>query len=117
MMRRIGITAGALVLLAVTSVSAQPFVTGRVARVDQHARVVVLDNDQMYQAAPNTVFLVNNQSVHWATLAPGMPVVVQNGQQVTYPDGRYVLVTQQPAIWPNSPHEISASSAGSTCRR
>ena len=107
MMRRIGITAGALVLLAVTSVSAQPFVTGRVARVDQPARVVVLDNDQMYQAAPNTVFLVNNQPVHWTTLAPGTPVVVHNGQQVRYPEGRHLVVTQQPATWPNSPYEIS----------
>jgi hypothetical protein len=107
MMRRIGITAGALVLLAVTSVSAQQFVTGRVARVDQAAGVVVLDNGQMYQATPNTMFLVNNQPANWATLAPGTPVVVHNGQQVMYPDGRYVLATQQPATWPNSPHEIS----------
>ena len=107
MMRRMGITAGALVLLAVTSVSAQQFVTGRVARVDHPAGVVVLDNGQMYQAALNTVFLVDNQPVYWATLAPGTPVVVQNGQQVTYPDGRYVVVTQQPATWPNSPNEIS----------
>ena len=107
MMRRIGITAGALVLLAVTSVSAQQFTTGRVARVDHPAGVVVLDNGQMYQAAANTVFLVNNQPVNWATLAPGTPVVVQNGRQVVYPDGRYVLVTQPPAGAPNSAHEIS----------
>ena len=107
MMRRIGITAGALMLLAVTSVSAQQFVTGRVARVDQPTGVVVLDNGQMYHATPYTVFLVNNQPVNWATLAPGTPVVVQNGQQVMYPDGRYVVVPQQPEPWPNSPHEIS----------
>ena len=106
MMRRMAITAGALVLLAVTSVSAQ-FVTGRVARVDHPAGVVVLDNGQMYQAAPNTVFLVDNRPVNWATLAPGTPVVVHNGQQVMYADGRYVLAPQQPATWPNSPHEIS----------
>ena len=107
MMRRVGITAGALVLLAVTSVSAQQFVTGRVARVDQPAGVVVLDNGQMYHAASNTVFLVNNQPVNWATLAPGTTVVVQNGQQVMYPDRRYVVVADQPAAWPNSPYEIS----------
>lgn len=107
MMRRMGITAGALVLLAVTSVSAQQFATGRVARIDHTAGVVILDNGQMYQAAPSTVFLVDNQPVNWATLAPGTPVVVHNGQQVMYPDGRYVPATQQPAAWPNSPHEIS----------
>ena len=106
MMRRMGITAGALVLLAVTSVSAQQFVTGRVARVDHPAGVVVLDDGQMYQAAPNTVFLVDNRPVNWATLAPGTPVVVHNGQQMMYSDGRYVLAPQ-PATWPNSPHEIS----------
>ena len=49
MMRRIGITASALVLLAVTSLSAQPM----------------------------------------------------------YPDGRHVVVVDQPATWPNSPYEIS----------
>ncbi len=107
MIRRIGITAGALVLLAVTSLSAQQFATGRVARVDQSASVVVLDNGQMYQAAPHTVFLVNNQPVNWATLAPGTPVVVQNGQQVVYADRRYVVVADQTATWPNSPYEIS----------
>ena len=107
MMRRIGITASALVLLAVTSVAAQQFVTGRVERVDQRAGVVILDNGQMYQAAPNTVFLVNNQPAHWVTLAPGTPVVVQHGQQVMYPDARYAVVTEQPATWPNSPYEIS----------
>ena len=107
MMRRIAITAGAVALLAVTTVSAQQFVTGRVARVDQPARVVVLDDGQMYQAAPNTVFLVNNQPVDWTALAPGTPVMVQNGQQVMYSDGRYVVVTRQPATGPNSPYEIS----------
>jgi hypothetical protein len=99
MMRRIGITAGALVLLALTTASAQQSATGRVARVDQPAGVVVLDNGQMYQATPNTVFLVNNQPVNWATLAPGTPVVVQNGQLVMYRDGRSVVVTDS--------HEIS----------
>ena len=107
MMRRMGITAGALVLLAVTSVAAQQLATGRVARVDQPTGVVVLDNGQMYQASPNTVFLVNNQPVHWATLAPGTSVVVQHGQQVIYPDARHVVVVDQPATWPNTPHEIS----------
>ena len=107
MMRRIGITAGALMLLAVTSVSAQQFETGRVARVDQPTGVILLDNGQMYQATPYTVFLVNNQPVNWATLTPGTPVVVQNGQQVMYPDGRYGVGTQQSATWPNSPYEIS----------
>jgi hypothetical protein len=72
-------------------VFAQQFVTGRVARIDQPAGMVVLDNGEMYRAAPNTVFLVDNQPVHWATLAPGTPVVVQNGA----------------VTWPNSPYEIS----------
>jgi hypothetical protein len=102
-----GITAGALLLLAVTSVSAQQFATGRVSRIDHPAGVVVLDNGQMYQAAPNTVFLVDNQPVNWATLTPGTPVVVHNGQLVMYPDGRQVLATQQPGTWPNTSYEIS----------
>ena len=107
MTRRIAVTAGALMLLAATSVSAQQVATGRVVRVDQPTGVVVLDNGQMYQVAPHTVFLVNNQPVHWATLAPGTPVVVHHGQQAMRSDGRPVVVTEQPATWPNSPYEIS----------
>jgi hypothetical protein len=94
MIGRVGLTACALVLLAVTAVTAQQVVTGTVVRIDQPARVVVLDNGQMYQAMPQTVFLVNNQPTSFATIAPGTPVVVQYGQPVVYREGRYVVMTQ-----------------------
>lgn len=93
-MGRVGLTACALVLLAVTAVTAQQLVTGTVVRIDQPARVVVLDNGQMYQTTPQTVFLVNNQPTSFATIAPGTPVVVQYGQPVVYREGRYVVMTQ-----------------------
>lgn len=93
-MGRVGLTACALVLLAVTAVAAQQVVTGTVVRIDQPARVVVLDTGQMYQATPQTVFLVNNQPTTFATIAPGTPVVVQYGQPVVYREGRYVVMTQ-----------------------
>jgi hypothetical protein len=93
MIRRIGLTACALVLLAVTVVAAQQVVTGTVVRIDQPAGVVVLDNGQMYQATPQTVFLVNNQPSHLTALAPGTPVVVHYGQPVMVRDGRYVVMT------------------------
>ena len=94
MIRRVGLAACALVLLAVTSVAAQQVVTGTVVRVDPTHSVVVLDNGQMYQATPQTVFIVNNQPTNFATIAPGTPVMVQYGQPVFYRDGRYVVVTQ-----------------------
>jgi hypothetical protein len=94
MIGRVGLTACALVLLAVTAVTAQQVVTGTVVRIDQPARVVVLDNGQMYQAMPQTVFLVNNQPTSFATIAPGTPVVVQYGQPVVYREGRYVVMAQ-----------------------
>ena len=94
MIRRVGLAACALVLLAVTSVAAQQVVTGTVVRVDPTHSVVVLDNGQMYQATPQTVFIVNNQPTNFATIAPGTPVMVQYGQPVLYRDGRYVVVTQ-----------------------
>lgn len=94
MIRRVGLTACALVLLAVTTVAAQHVVTGTVVRVDSTHSVVVLDNGQMYQATPQTIFVVNNQPTTFATVAPGTPVVVQYGQPVVYRDGRYMVMTQ-----------------------
>ena len=94
MLRRVGLTACALVLLGITTAAAQQVVTGTVVRIDPTASVVVLDNGTMYQTTPQTVFLVNNQPTNFATLAPGTPVIVQYGQPVLYRDGRYVVMAQ-----------------------
>ena len=92
MIRRILFTACAVVAWAATAVSAQQVVTGTVVRIDQPAGVILLDNGQMYQATPQTVFLVNNQPTNFATIAPGTPVIVQHGQPVVVRDGRYVVL-------------------------
>jgi len=94
MIRRIGLAACAFSLLAVTAVSAQQVVTGTVVRLDPSSNVVVLDNGTMYQATPQTVFLVNNQPTNFGAIAPGTPVVVQYGQPVLYQNGRYVAMGQ-----------------------
>lgn len=95
LIRRVGLAACALVLLAVAAVSAQQVVvTGTVVRIDQPAGVVVLDNGQMYRATPQTVFLVNNQPMTFGTIQPGIPVIVQYGEPVVYREGRYVVMTQ-----------------------
>lgn len=107
MLGRIGFTACALMLLAVTSVSAQQVITGTVVRIDQPSSVVILDNGQMYQVTPQTVFLLNNQPTNFSAIAPGAPVVVQYGQPVMYRDGRYVVMMQPAPSAPNSPYEIS----------
>ena len=93
MIRRIGLAACALVLLAVTGATAQ-VVTGTVVRIDPPAQVVFLDNGQMYRATSQTVFLVNNQPTNFAAIQPGMPIVVQQAQPVMYRDGQYVVVSQ-----------------------
>jgi hypothetical protein len=93
MIRRVGLAACALVLLAVTAVAAQQVVTGTVVRLDPAANVIILDNGQMYQATPQTVFLVNNQPTNFAAIAPGTPVVVQYGQPVVYREGRYIVMS------------------------
>ena len=69
MIRRVGLAACAFVLLAMTSAPAQQVVTGTVVRIDQPANVIVLDNGQMYQATPRTVFLVNNRPTSFAQIA------------------------------------------------
>ena len=114
MIRRVGLAACAFVLLAVTTVAAQHVVTGTVVRVDPTHSVVVLDNGQMYQATPQTIFIVNNHPTNFATVAPGMPVVVQHGQPVVYRDGRYVVmqpaataVTAPAPVATVAPYEVS----------
>ena len=97
MIRRVGLAACALVLLAMTSASAQQVVTGTVVRIDQPANVIVLDNGQMYQTTPQTVFMVNNRPMSFAQITPGTPVVVQYGQPVVFQNGRYVVMTQPAA--------------------
>ena len=108
MIRWIGLTACALILLAVTAVTAQQVVTGTVVRIDQPAGVVVLDNGTMYQATPQTVFLVNNQPATFTTLAPGTPVVLRYAQPVVFRDGRYVVMTHPaPATTIAAPYPAS----------
>lgn len=97
MIRWIGLTACALLLLAVTAVTAQQVVTGTIVRIDQPAGVVVLDNGMMYQTTPQTVYLVNNQPAHFSMLAPGTPVVVQHAQPVMFREGRYVVMSHPSA--------------------
>ena len=112
MIRRILFIACAVVALASTAVSAQQVVTGTVVRIDQPAGVVVLDNGQMYQATPQTVFLVNNQPTNFGTIAPGTPVIVQQGQPVMLRDGRYVvLAPAAPAGTVVSPAPVVAAPA------
>lgn len=94
MIRRVGLAACALVLLAVTAVAAQQGVTGTVVRLDPAANVIVLDNGQMYQATPQTVFIVTNQPTNFAAIAPGTPVVVQYGRPVVHREGRPVVMSQ-----------------------
>ncbi|MBM4442602.1 MAG: hypothetical protein FJ027_19465 [Candidatus Rokubacteria bacterium] len=98
MIRRIALAVCAFALLGATAAAAQHVVTGTVVRVDQPAGVVVLDNGQMYQATPQTVFLVNNQPMAFGTFAPGTPVVVQHGQPVVLRDGRYVVMSQSAPV-------------------
>jgi hypothetical protein len=116
MIRRILFTACAVLALATTVATAQQAVTGTVVRIDQPAGVIVLDNGQMYQATPQTVFLVNNQPTAFATIAPGTPVMVQHAQPVAVRDGRYVVlapgapvgtVVTPPPVVATSPFEVS----------
>jgi hypothetical protein len=103
MLGRVGLTACAFTLLAVTGVLAQQVVTGTAVRIDQPAGVVILDNGQMYQTTPQTVILVNSQPTTIGAIAPGTPVVLQSAQTVAYRDGRYVVVAP-PA---HTPYEVS----------
>ena len=109
MTRRIGLFVCALTALVVSSASAQQVVTGTVVRIDQPARVIVLDSGQMYQATSETVVLVNAAPTAITAIAPGTPVVLHAAQPVAFRDGRYVLLTQ-PA---SNQHEVSGSFAGS----
>lgn len=109
MIGRVGFVVCALVLLTVTGAAAQQIVTGTVVRVDQPANVVILDNGQMYRATPQTVFLVNDQPAHFATIQPGTRVFFHSAQPVFYREGQYVVMTQAApvvAVPSSGPYEV-----------
>lgn len=78
--------------LTVGVVAAQDVYVGAVARVDQPAQVIVLDDGRMYRVVPNTVLLIDNRPVTYAQLQPGTRVAIRGGQAVTFDNGRYVVM-------------------------
>jgi hypothetical protein len=65
-------------------------VDGVVARVDERAQVVVLDNGQMYRVAGDQAIVVNGQPVRLTSVRPGTRVTIVSGSPVVYQNGQYV---------------------------
>ena len=92
---------------------------GTFVRFDDAARVIVLDNGQMYRLGPNTVVMVNGQPVAYGTLQPGQVIVLRSAEPVTYRGGEYVALNPSgaPAVVvtsPASPGVVTAPPAATT---
>lgn len=81
---------------AQTAVQAQE-TTGVVARVDQRANVVILDDGRMIRATPATVIMAGGSPATVASLKPGTMVVIRSGEPVALSGGQYVVVSDSPA--------------------
>ena len=65
-------------------------VDGIVARVDEPAQVVVLDNGQMYRVSGDQAIVVRGQPVRLTSVQPGSRVTIVSGTPVVYHNGQYV---------------------------
>jgi hypothetical protein len=65
---------------------------GTVVRVDEPARVVVLDNGRMYRLSGDRAVLANGQPVVLDRVQPGTPVTIVAGTPVVYQNGQYVAL-------------------------
>jgi hypothetical protein len=65
---------------------------GKVVRVDEPQRVVVLDNGRMYRVTGNESVYVDGRPTSLRSVAPGSTVTIVNGTPVAYQNGQYVVV-------------------------
>jgi len=72
-------------------------VTGRIARVDADARVVIFEDSRMFRLTEDGAVLVENRPVQFDTLRPGAYVTLRSAQPVQLRDGQYVVVQPMPA--------------------
>ncbi|HEV8639990.1 MAG TPA: hypothetical protein VGV13_02715 [Methylomirabilota bacterium] len=101
MIRRISLTACALVLGLTLAAGADEVITGTVVRVDENAGVIVLDDARMYRVADGDAVLVDIRTMELREIKPGARVVIRSGQPVEYRDGQYVVITQ-PGLAPST---------------
>lgn len=94
MIRRISMTVCALALGFTCAAGADEVITGTVVRVDQGARVIVLDDARMFRLSEDGAVLVDSRIVDLRALQPGTRVVIRSGQPVEYRDGQYVVIAQ-----------------------
>jgi len=94
MARGMKILVCALMLLALAPVARAQEITGVVVRTDAPARVIVLEEGQMFRVTGDNAILVDNQPVTLETLQPGTRVVIRPAQPVMLRDGTYVVVAE-----------------------
>jgi hypothetical protein len=77
-------------------------IRGTVARIDEHHRVIIFDDQRMFRLTEDGAILVENQPVALTTLRPGSQVVIRSGEPVTYREGQYVVIHSSPSALPSS---------------
>lgn len=99
MIRRIGLTTGALGLLLVGAAAAEPqsFI-GTVMRVDPGEHVIVFDDGRMVRTTAEGVIVISGPRTELTRLRSGMTVVVPSAQPVATRGNRYVVISQTEAV-------------------
>jgi len=97
MVRWMKVLACALMVLALAPAASAQEINGVVVRTDAPARVIVVDEGQLYRTyrlTGDSVVLVNNQPVTFETLQPGTSVVIRSAEPVMLRDGSYVVIAE-----------------------
>lgn len=92
-------------------------VTGTVVRVDEAARVLVLDDGRMWQAAGDAMVLVDGRPVALRDVRPGQRVAIRSAHPVAYRDGRYVVMDPAAAPAAGAGQPLSLAPHGGTVIR
>ncbi len=98
MIRRIGLIACGLVLVAVAGTGAQQVFRGTVMRVDPDAAVIIFDDGRMVQTTLDSTIISGTDGVTLQTLAPGTVIIVESAQPVAFRDGRYVVIGESAPV-------------------
>jgi hypothetical protein len=116
MARWMKVLACALIVAALAPAASAQEISGVVVRVDQPARVIVLEEGRMFRLTGDNVVFVDNQPVMLDTLQPGSPVVIRSAEPVMLQDGVYVVVAE-PAPVVSEPTALPRSTVVTTTPR
>jgi len=96
------VTCALVLALGVVPLAQADDIKGTIVKIEQPAKVVVLDDGRMFQVKKETVFMIESKPVTFTQLQPGKVVVIQSGVPVQFKDGKYIIIEGAPSALPRS---------------